>query len=343
VKVTVVMPARNVAHEVDATMDSLFAQTRLPDEIVVGDGLSTDDTVGRVLRHASRGVPLRVVCNPSRLAGGGRNAATQAAAHDLIVAMDFGNRAAPTWLESLVRPFEEDPALDLVGGLHYPMLETPWQRVSAAVVYFDECMLRTMDRARIVALIPEDFVPGGMCMAYRRAIWERAGGFSEWARKGQDRLFGFRVRRVGGKLGYTLDAAVYHEMAQSFRALFDRHFHYRLWAARTGLTGAQSWRLSVLYAGVLGLAAAGLLAAPLASPALGLLGLAYVYRGAWRRISRVAEATGVCFGLRDRALAVGVLFVRDAAIVGGNALGAVDRLLRPSWRRRTEAYLERGA
>ena len=66
-KVTVVMPVRNDARSVAATMESLFAQTRLPDEIVVADGCSTDDTVKRIEAFGDRGVPIRVVRNESRV------------------------------------------------------------------------------------------------------------------------------------------------------------------------------------------------------------------------------------------------------------------------------------
>ena len=48
-------------------MESLFAQTRLPDEIVVADGCSTDDTVKQIECSAIAGA-IRVVRNESRYA-----------------------------------------------------------------------------------------------------------------------------------------------------------------------------------------------------------------------------------------------------------------------------------
>src|SRR5262245_12084879 len=107
-RATVVMPVRNDAWSVAATMEALFAQTRLPDEIVVADGCSTDDTVARLEAFGNRGVPLRVVRNESIFCGGGRNVATRAASHDILITLDLGNRPDPQWLESMVRPFEED-------------------------------------------------------------------------------------------------------------------------------------------------------------------------------------------------------------------------------------------
>jgi GT2 family glycosyltransferase len=336
------MPGRNEGGRVDATLSSILSGSRPPDEIVVADGDSTDDTVARVLRHQDRGVPVRVVRNESLYAGGGRNRATAAAAHDLIVNMDFGNLATATWLEALVRPFEEDPDLDLLGGLHHPIVDTRFERVSGAVVYLEDCLVPSMDRATIEALIPRDFVPGGMCMAYRRRAWERAGGFAEWARKGQDVLFGRRVRRVGGKVGYTLEAVVRHHMAASFRELWSRHYHYDLWSARTGLRRSRVKRLLGLYVAGLALCVAAItLSRWLFLPLL--LGVAvYVYSAAWRKLDVVARVRKTTVDWMDRALAPAVLFVRDAAILLGGLRGALERLFIPGWRRRTEAYLEHG-
>jgi GT2 family glycosyltransferase len=337
------MPVLNEAAAIDATLDSLFAQTRLPDEIVVADGGSSDDTVARVLRHNGRsGVPVRAVANPSRFCGGGRNAATRAARHELMVTMDAGNLAEPTWLEAMVRVFELDPELDLAGGLYYALDRTPFERMSAVIVNFEDFAIPRDGRAQIAALLPKDFVPGGMCMAYRRAIWERAGGFSEWARKGQDRLFGQRVRRLGGKVGCAFDAVVRYHSSGSFRELFDRHLHYGVWSGRMSLPRRRFRHLLAVYAAALALTAAAIVL-----PALWLLVLAlaavYLWRGAWRKLPVAARALGVSFEPGAYLLAPTVLLARDAAIIAGNLLGSLDRILRPKWRRRTVAYLERGA
>ncbi len=338
--VTIVMAARNEGERIGPTLESLLRQTRAPDEIIVADAHSTDGTADRVREFEGRGVVIRVVDNESLFAGGGRNAATRAAAHELIVNMDAGNIAPPDWLEKMVAPFESDPGLEMVGGLFLPIIETPFERAAAAVCYTIDCILPAMPRSAVEALIPADFVPGGMCMAYRRQLWLRCGGFSEWARKGQDRLFGYRARRVGGKFGVALDAFVRHHMSDSISTLVKRQFFYDLWAARLRLPG-MPWRLAAVYlAGVLLLAAS--FRFPLLAPAVLLSGGAYVSARAWRRLRRVAKVTGTPFGPRDHATAVVILFAHDASVLLGRLLGEIDRVTRPQWRRRLTAYMERG-
>jgi GT2 family glycosyltransferase len=321
-------------------MESLFAQTRLPDEIVVADGCSTDDTVTRIEAYGDRGVPIRVVRNESLYAGGGRNAATRAATHDLIVGLDLGNRADPKWLESMVRPFEEDPALDYLGGMYYPAIDTWFERVSAAIIYFEDSLGLTWTHEELKRNARVG-LPGGMSLAYRRSIWQRAGGFSEWARKGQDRLFSLRVVRIGGKIDMTTHGVMYHHMARSTREAFDRHFHYNLWTGRLALPRPRFRRLSRIYGAGVGLAA-GSVFVPRLLWLIPFLVAAYVYVGAWRKLDILGQATGQPFSPRQRFWAVVILFVKDAAALWGNILGSLDRLVRPQWRRMTREYLEAG-
>lgn len=342
VKVSVVMPARNEAHHVEATLASLLQQTRQPDEIVVADGESSDGTLEKVKAFGARGLPIRIVKNGTRFAGGGRNAATTAARNEILVCMDFGNRADPAWLEEMTRPFEEDPSLDYLGGIFLPIMESRFEKVFASCFYTIDCLIPAMERERIEALAPDDFIPGGMCMAYRRSIWERAGGFAEWSRKGQDRLFGRRIRRIGGKVAYSLDARVMHHMPRSMRALIDRHYHYELWAARQGLSNGWIGRVAVFHALVLLALVAGATRWPWSFVAAAGLLAAYIPRRTWRNMRAVSRARSTRLGLGDMLLAIPILLVFDAASLAGWLAGTVDRLVRPRWRVLTNRYLEGG-
>lgn len=340
-RVSVIVPCRNEGHRIAATLESLFAQTRLPDEIVVADGRSHDDTVAQAQRFGDRGVPLRIVINESRLAGGGRNAATRAASHGVVLNMDAGNTADPGWLEAMARAFAADPELDLLAGIFHPAADGTFGRVCGAVCFTTDVCLPSMKRDEIEMLVPKDFVPGGMCMAYRRRLWERAGGFCEWARKGQDRLFGYRARRLRAKVGFTLDAVVSYHMSSSLRALASRHYFYNLWTGRMGIPSRTGRLVVVWTAGLLAAVWLGALA-PLAL--LGLLPLVglYLYARAWRKLRMAARATGQGFGPAERGMAVLVLLVHDAACVMGWLAGRAERLIRPRWRRATDEYLEHG-
>ena len=51
-EVSLIVTVRNEAHSIDAFLDSLFRQSRLPDEVVLVDGGSIDGTVSRIRGRA---------------------------------------------------------------------------------------------------------------------------------------------------------------------------------------------------------------------------------------------------------------------------------------------------
>ena len=90
-------------------------QTRQPDEIVIVDGGSRDDTVAIIRSYEDR-LPLRLLveagCNISQ----GRNRAIQAARGDIIAVTDAGVVLGHDWLERITEPLRRDAALNVVGG-----------------------------------------------------------------------------------------------------------------------------------------------------------------------------------------------------------------------------------
>ena len=345
-KITVVMPGRNEAASVDEAVESLFAQTRLPDEIILADGCSTDGTADLFMKHSGRGIPMKVVRNEAIYVGGGRNIGARTAQHELVAHMDFGNRADERWLESMVKPFEDDPTLDYLGGIYLPRIDGRFERVCATVVFFFDTMAMTMTREEIESAVGDQLetsLPGGMCMAYRRDIWQRAGGFAEWAKRGQDRLFGLRVRHLEGKISTSLDPIIHFNMPSSVRGLYLHRFRYGLWEARLGLPRDRFKRLFRWYAcAAVILAAIGYVAWQALVPAIVVLAVGYTYRVAWRNLDRIAQASGQPFEAGSRLLACAILFARDAGILLGNILGTLDRFARPRWRRMVRSYIEEG-
>ena len=182
---------------VASTMESILAQTRRPDEIVVGDQHSADDTVARILAYERGGIPIRIVQARRVGAAGGRNAAIAAARHEIIAAADFGNVLDEAWLEEIVKPFEQDAAVDLAAGVALPeRAANRFQRYASAVMYpagQPEAHQGTWFRTPALA--------GGASMAFRKQTWRRAGGFPEWLRTAEDKLFSRRVHRFGGTVG----------------------------------------------------------------------------------------------------------------------------------------------
>lgn len=66
-RVSVAMCTYNGGDYIRRQMDSIFAQTRLPDEIIICDDISKDDTVSILKEYEGRGIDLQIIQNPENL------------------------------------------------------------------------------------------------------------------------------------------------------------------------------------------------------------------------------------------------------------------------------------
>lgn len=85
-RVSVVLPVYNRAHYVGEAIESVLAQTLPPDELIVVDDGSTDDSVAVVERFARP--EIRVLRQPNGGIGSARNAGLRAVTGELVAFID---------------------------------------------------------------------------------------------------------------------------------------------------------------------------------------------------------------------------------------------------------------
>jgi glycosyltransferase involved in cell wall biosynthesis len=95
-KVTVAITTYNQDRLLERTLESVFAQTRPPDEIVVVDDGSTDSTPGLLQRHRAR---IRIIQQRNRGVAAARNRAVSESTGDLIALLDGDDLWAPSKLQ----------------------------------------------------------------------------------------------------------------------------------------------------------------------------------------------------------------------------------------------------
>jgi glycosyltransferase involved in cell wall biosynthesis len=115
-KLSIAMTTYNGASYVGEQLDSIFAQSRLPDELIVCDDGSTDATPQILREYATRASFLmRVVFNEERL-GSSKNfeKAIGLCSGHIIALSDQDDVWYPRKLQSIQEKFENDPGLGLV-------------------------------------------------------------------------------------------------------------------------------------------------------------------------------------------------------------------------------------
>jgi glycosyltransferase involved in cell wall biosynthesis len=115
-KISVAMTTHNGALYLREQVDSILAQTRMPDEVIICDDQSTDVTPELLREFSTRSpVPMTVVFNEQRL-GSTKNfeQAIQLCSGDVIALSDQDDVWRPHKLAVIERRFKENPDLGLV-------------------------------------------------------------------------------------------------------------------------------------------------------------------------------------------------------------------------------------
>ena len=226
-KVSVIATVKNEEHSIHRLLDSLAAQTRPPDEVVIVDGGSTDGTMRVLEEYAARDIlPLRVLVRPGTNIAAGRNAAIEAATHEIIACTDAGVRLSPNWLADLLRPFEGDSTVPVVSGFFLPDPQTLFEAALGATTL-----------PALADVNPRHFLPSSRSVAYRRETWERVGRYPEWLDYCEDLVFDLRLYELFDSFPFVPQAVAYFRPRPSLRAFFRQYYHY----AR-GDGKADTWR-----------------------------------------------------------------------------------------------------
>lgn len=207
---TVLNEGDNIHH----LFDSIKRQTRRPDEIVIVDGGSSDDTLAIIAGYAED-LPLRCFvergCNISQ----GRNRAIAEAKGDIIAVTDAGVRLSASWLEKITAPLCSDPALMVVGGF---FLADPQTAFEAALGATTLPLAREIDGAA--------FLPSSRSIAFRKSAADAIGGYPEWLDFCEDLIFDLRLRERCGAFAFAPDAVVYFRPRRNLRQFFRQYYLY---------------------------------------------------------------------------------------------------------------------
>ena len=111
-RVSVIVPCRNAARTLPATLAAVAAQSLPPAEVIVVDDASDDDSAGVAERSGAR-----VLRNQTRRnAGGARNRALDVATGEVLAFLDADAVPSENWLERVAANLARDPAVVAVGG-----------------------------------------------------------------------------------------------------------------------------------------------------------------------------------------------------------------------------------
>jgi len=171
-RVSVVLTAYNAAWCIERALDSVFAQTRLPDEVLVTDDGSTDDTADRVERRY--GARVRLLRWPHRGLTPTRREALETASGDWLALMDADDWWLPEKLARQVEFLGRHPEVRWIGTDGAYVAAEGVIRASWLSDYFDPVRERCGD---LLPPLIERCFPLVSSMLIARDAYAASGGF----------------------------------------------------------------------------------------------------------------------------------------------------------------------
>ena len=175
------------------------------------------------------------------------------------------------------------------------------------------------------------FLPSSRSVAYRKTVWEAAGGYPEWLDYCEDLVFDFAVMAHTGGFVFVPDAIGYFRPRDTLRAFFKQYYLYARGDGKAGLWrnrhllryGVYLIGLPVLLAGI------ALLTAPwswLSALAL-LFGAAGYLRTPFRRLRALWSGLSLAGKAQSCALVPVIRLTGDLAKMAGYPVGLRWRAL----------------
>lgn len=207
-KVSLILTVFNEEETIAKFLKSAYSQTELPDEIIITDGGSSDNTVKEISEFKlEEGHPkIRLLFKKGNRSIG-RNHAIEKAENEIIAISDAGCILDKDWLREIVKSFEDN--VDVVAGYYRGIPQNDFEKSLIPYVLVME------DRVN-----EKDFLPATRSMAIKKSAWEKAGKFNERLSHNEDYAFANKLKEIGAKIVFAKKAVVYWIPRDNFKQAF---------------------------------------------------------------------------------------------------------------------------
>ena len=168
-------------------LKSALNQTFLPEEIIVVDGGSKDNTVKLISSliplAKAKNVQIKFLIKKGNRSTG-RNRAVKASRNEIILCSDSGNILDKKWIENIIKPFN-NKSVNVVAGYYKGLSRGVFQE---SLIPYVLVMEDNVDE--------KNFLPATRSMAFKKSIWKKAGGFEEKLSHNEDYAFANKLKQT---------------------------------------------------------------------------------------------------------------------------------------------------
>ena len=236
--ISLIIPTLNAGKEIQTLIELILQQTIIPDEIIIIDSSSDDDTVE--IFRSFKEVSLIEIKRKDFNHGGTRDMALRCCRGEIVIFMTQDAVPADNKLiENLLKPFADNTVACTTARQLPKDSASPLERAIRDFNYPSSSFFRTKDDMSTYGI--KTFFFSDVCAAYRRDIYLKLGGFERNIKTNEDMFYAAKVIINGYKTAYVSEAAVIHSHNLTIREQYRRNYliGYELEKRKSLLYGAK--------------------------------------------------------------------------------------------------------
>jgi succinoglycan biosynthesis protein ExoA len=232
-KVSIIIPCYNEEKTIAKLLTGLYKQTYPHQcmEIIIADGLSTDDTRKKIAEFSKElpDITIMVIDNPQKTIPSGLNFAIEAATGEYIVRLDAHSIPEIDYIEKCVAGLENNRG-DNVGGVwiiqpsNSTWISESIAKAASSPIGVGNANYRLNSRSGEV-----DTVPFG---SFRKSYLLDIGGFDENLQTNEDYELNTRIRKNGGKIWLDNSIKSTYFARPTYKKLASQYWRYGWWKAQ---------------------------------------------------------------------------------------------------------------
>lgn len=225
IKISVIVPTFNEEKNISKLIQALLSQSFLPDEIIISDGYSTDNTLNIISNFSINNKIVKVINRNGKCRGSGRNEGIKAARNNFLALIDSGTIPDNDWLLNFAKHLKQTEKLDLIYGSVFFKTKNIFDK-SYATSFIDKNKKHK-----------NFLIPSVASMFIKRSTWEKVGGFTEskdGSYNAEDITFMNNIDNFKFKVIYEKNAKTNWLINFSVTNIFKRFYEYSLGSLKAG-------------------------------------------------------------------------------------------------------------
>lgn len=210
-RISLIITVKN-EKKINILLDSILNQSRIPDEIIVVDGGSTDNTISIINQYMDI-LPIKLFKEKVNVPRG-RNIAIENSKYSIIAVTDGGCKLDPNWVAEITKPIVEKN-VDIVSGKYVGHGDSYFQLVVSLLLIYD-----------FEKVNENTFSPSSRSIAFKKEAWKQVKGYPEWIGVAEDTYFNRELRKIGKEFYLNRNAIVYWEVRDTPLKLFKQYLNY---------------------------------------------------------------------------------------------------------------------